>query len=60
MVDLSTSIILVVALAPDVFPYSQRTVEFYDTRVRSPLHSSERHGYILACNLLSSRVWVAL
>ena len=37
MVDLSTFPILVMVLTSDVLPSSQRTVEFYDTRVSSPL-----------------------
>ena len=39
MVDLSTFSILVTVLTSDLLPYSRRTVEFYDTRVSSPLHS---------------------
>lgn len=37
MVDLSTFPIFVIVLASDVVPSSQRTVEFYDTRVGSSL-----------------------
>ena len=37
MADLSMFLLLVIMLASDVLPCSQRTVEFYDTRVRSPL-----------------------
>ena len=37
MVDMSTFPILVIVLTSDVLPSSQRTVEFYDTRVGSPL-----------------------
>ena len=37
MVDLSTFLIFVIVLTSDVLPSSRRTVEFYDTRVGSPL-----------------------
>ena len=39
MADPSTFPILVTVLTTDVLPYSRRTVEFYDTRVGSPLFS---------------------
>ena len=38
MVDLSTFSIPATVLTFDLLPYSRRTVEFYDTRVSSPLH----------------------